>query len=394
MQAMTNVKQWMRDATHAHRRLRGLGPPVVATFTPRAQVPGAAQQEATVVAITRRTPDAVTLRLRTGPLSFRAGQFVTLAVSVLGRVHRRNYSVSCAGGATSEIDITVKRVTGGVVSTALSAHARVGDRFGFEGPHGSFVCPPGHLGPLVLVGAGSGITPLYSILLSELSRPRDVALLYGNRSAEATIFREELTALTRAHASLRVLHAREDVATDLAPQESATERTFAGRMGASVIARMLDSVPFAAASDALFFLCGPEPVRTSAREVLEARGVSTSRIHEERYTTPTLLPASAGAVLLPPQQVTFHQQGGPTKGRSVSLTLLPGETLLAAATRGGLAAPFSCAMGGCGECRMRLVSGDVVMEEPNCLLPAERARGEILGCVARPREACVVEVRT
>ncbi len=381
MQAMGNVKQWLRDVEHVRRRLRGVAPPpVTPTVRVRGRASSAAHRYATVVGIERRTPDAVTLRLRTGPISFRAGQFVTLEVAVLGRVHRRNYSVSCAAGPCSEIDITVKRVPGGAVSTYLCAHAKVGDRFAVVGPHGAFVVPPGHVAPLVLVGAGSGVTPLYSILLSELGAKREIALLYGNRSAEATIFRDELAALSHAHPSLHVLHAREDASGDAAP-----ERTFAGRMDAAVLARMLDAVPFAAAPDALFFLCGPEPVRAAARLVIAARGVPASSVLEERYTTEGVLAAH-----LPAQPVTFKTAGG----RSVSLTLLVGETLLAGATRSGIAAPFSCAMGGCGECRMRLVSGDVTMEEPNCLLPSERARGEILGCVARAREACVVEVRT
>ncbi len=343
------------------------------------------------MAIIRRTPDAVTLRLSTGPISFRAGQFVTLTVPVLGRVHRRNYSVSCAEGAGSDVEITVKRVPGGVVSTYLCAHAKVGDRFAVEGPHGSFVRPVGHVGSLVLVGAGSGVTPLYSILLSASASGPEIALLYGNRSAEATIFRDELAALSAHQQRLHVLHAREDLAADVAPPAGERTWMFAGRMDAPVLARMLDAVPFVSAPTTLFFVCGPEPVRTSAREVLAARGIPASRILEERYNAQgDPRRGESAATETPPQAVTFKATGG----RTVSLTLLPGETLLAGATRAGLAAPFSCAMGGCGECRMRLCSGEVAMEEPNCLLPDERARGEILGCVARPREACVVEVRT
>lgn len=380
MQTMGHVTQWLRDAVHMGRRLRGVAPsPVVYTRTSAPVRPKTGERDATVVAITRLTPDAVTLRLRTGPITFRAGQFVTLSVPVLGRVHRRNYSISCAppDGEGTEIDLTVKRVPGGVVSTYLFAHAKVGDRFGVTGPHGSFVRPPEHDAPLVLIGAGSGVTPLYSILRSELGRTRDIALLYGNRSAEATIFRAELAALARAHASLRVLHAHEE------PSPGDTE-VFTGRMDAELIARMLDAVPFAAAENALFFLCGPEPVRAAARRVCAERGIPAARILEERYTQSDTPSASDTA-----QPVTFR-----IGGRTVALTLHPSETLLAGATRAGIAAPFSCAMGGCGDCRMRLVSGEVTMEEPNCLLPTERARGEILGCVARPREACVVEVRT
>jgi ferredoxin-NADP reductase len=352
----------------------------VKTFVVRSRASSGAR-EARVVAITRATADAVTLRLSVGPLTFRAGQFVTLSVPILGRVQRRNYSVSCAEGTASEVNITVKRVPGGAVSTFLTCHAKVGDTFGVLGPHGSFVRPQGHRGPVVLIGAGSGVTPLYSLLLTVLSgsAPADVALLYGNKSRESTIFADELDALEKAHPHLSVLHAREEMG-----KGPSAARVFAGRMDADVLARMLDSLPLVGQPDVQFFLCGPEPVRRTARELLLGRGVPAARVHEERYTSDE---ASAST---PPQSVVFQT----TSGKRVTLALLEGETLLAGAMRAGLSAPFSCTMGGCGDCRMRLILGDVVMEEPNCLLPAERARGEILGCVARAREACVVEVRT
>jgi ferredoxin-NADP reductase len=342
-------------------------------YTARAPLAREADRRATITAITRATADAVTIRLRTGSIAFRAGQFVTLAVPILGRVHRRNYSVSSAEAEADQIDITVKRVPGGLVSTYLSAHAKVGDRFEVKGPHGSFVRPRAHVGPLVLIGAGSGVTPLYSILQSELARTSSIALLYGNRSAEATIFRDELAALEKSHESLRVLHALEQGTAQ-----------FSGRMDGDMITRMLDAVPFASDPDALFFLCGPAPVREAARGVCLTRGIAPSRIHEERYTT-----SDAAASERAAHPVTFKTSRG-----VVSLTLAPGQTLLDGATQAGIAAPFSCAMGGCGDCRMKLVSGEVDMEEPNCLLPSERERGEVLACVARARGECTLEVRT
>jgi ferredoxin len=147
---------------------------------------------------------------------------------------------------------------------------------------------------------------------------------------------------------------------------------------------MLDAVPFASEPDAVFFVCGPAKVREAARSVLFARGISAARLHEERYTT-----SDANASDRAAHPATFRTSRG-----AVSLTLAPGETLLDGATRAGIAAPFSCAMGGCGDCRMKLISGDVEMEEPNCLLPSERERGEVLACVARARGECTLEVRT
>ncbi|TNF30339.1 MAG: 2Fe-2S iron-sulfur cluster binding domain-containing protein, partial [Deltaproteobacteria bacterium] len=79
-------------------------------------------------------------------------------------------------------------------------------------------------------------------------------------------------------------------------------------------------------------------------------------------------------------------------GREHALTVAAGQTLLEAGVAGGAALPFSCAMGGCAACRVKLVAGEVAMDEPNCLTPAEADAGYVLTCVARPLTPVTVEV--
>jgi ferredoxin len=107
------------------------------------------------------------------------------------------------------------------------------------------------------------------------------------------------------------------------------------------------------------------------------RGLATGRLHEERFGAPEARTEARGAET--PQPMTLRRGQA-----SRTLVVQAGQTLLDAAVAGGEPMPFSCAMGGCGACKMLCVDGEVAMEEPNCLSPAERAEGYVLTCVGRP----------
>jgi ring-1,2-phenylacetyl-CoA epoxidase subunit PaaE len=129
-----------------------------------------------------------------------------------------------------------------------------------------------------------------------------------------------------------------------------------------------------------YFLCGPTPMMIAAHEALRARGIAPSRIAEERFTRPE---AREGAKGSDRTELVIISKGGEDRGIQVE----PGQTILEAALGAGIEMPFSCAMGGCGACRVRLTDGEVQMEEPNCLSRAEREQGYVLICVGRPRGA-------
>jgi ferredoxin len=120
----------------------------------------------------------------------------------------------------------------------------------------------------------------------------------------------------------------------------------------------------------------------AARACLEGRGVPPARIREERFVS-----AHAAAAPSGPQTVSVRLQG-----REERVVVPPGGTVLEAALEARVAMPFSCTVGGCGACRVRLVDGDLAMDEPNCLSPGERERGYVLACVSRPSGPCTVEV--
>jgi ferredoxin len=122
----------------------------------------------------------------------------------------------------------------------------------------------------------------------------------------------------------------------------------------------------------------------AARALLAGRGVPHASIHEERFVS-----AHAPKSIAPPaaHTVTVRSRAG-----SRRLVVAPGRTVLEAAFDARVDMPFSCTVGGCGACRVRLVDGDVAMDEPNCLTPEERASGYVLACMSRPGGPCTLEV--
>jgi ring-1,2-phenylacetyl-CoA epoxidase subunit PaaE len=329
----------------------------------------------------RETADATTFVLEDpsgAALSFHPGQFVTVIVTVEGEQHRRAYSISSALSELPRFAITVKRVRGGVVSNHLNDRVREGDTLEILGPSGAFCLGETSADRLYLFAGGSGITPVYAILRDVLAnddRAR-VTLVYANRSKDAVIFREAIDELVRANperlALLSVLEQSDEYAQ------------LTGRLDAENCAAVCEvlEVP----TDARCFLCGPEPMMDAVRATLLARGVDRANIHEERFSSPQRRthesPASRGGHSL---EIRYGKS-------SKKLTTRPDQTILEAGLEAGIDMPFSCTMGGCGACKLSLVSGTVDVVEPNCLLESEREAGAILACVGCTTSDVVVEV--
>jgi ferredoxin-NADP reductase len=368
------------------------GPALVPRRAPadyRDALPGAshvplAARTLVVTALERETKDAVTVVLadRSGaPFVFEAGQFLTIELGVGGATLRRAYSISSAP-FEGRVAVTVKRVMGGVVSTYVNEHLRVGDEVRVLGPSGTFVLGPRHARgrELVLVAGGSGITPIFSIVRAVLVAEPDarVTLFYANRREEDVIFARALTELAERHAGrLTVDHVLEE------PPPG-----WRGGRGRLDRATFLDRLRARGVSDAPhveWMLCGPEGMRAEVRAALEGLAVAPGRIREESYVTPRAKEAARPAS---PQRVHLR-----VKGREHEVLVPPDRTVLEAAGEAGVPVPFSCAMGGCGACKLVLVDGDYGMDEPNCLSPEERAAGYVLTCVGHAHGPCTLADR-
>lgn len=385
--ATVRITRWAQglraDASAVLDALRGRHAPPTITRKARRPAP-AAPRGATAIAralviaeVRRETADAVTLVLTdpTGaPIGFRPGQFFTLLIELDGELVRRAYSACSSYLDPTRVAITVKRVAGGRVSNHLNDRAAVGDPIRVLGPSGDFgTAPdPAQARHVVLIGGGSGITPLMAIARGVLAvEPASkVTLLYGNRRAADIILASALDALVAAHPALTVRHVLEE------PDPCAV-RT--GRLDEATVASLAAELGLDATAE--YFVCGPEPMMAAAKAALIARSIPATRIHEERFASVRATPVRG------PQLATIRIAG---KAREV--TVPTGGSLLDAGLDAGLAMPFSCAMGGCGACAVELVSGAVDLDEPNCLGADERARGTILACVARPLGPCVIAV--
>jgi ferredoxin-NADP reductase/predicted pyridoxine 5'-phosphate oxidase superfamily flavin-nucleotide-binding protein len=330
-------------------------------------------REVRIAEVRRETPGAVTLVLedveRTGSFDFRPGQFFTLVADVDGRPVRRAYSASSAPGAP-RLEVTVKRVEGGRFSTHVHRNLRAGDRLSVRGPSGSFRADPTAAHEVVLVAAGSGVTPMMSIIRSLLATPGAgrIALLLSNRGDEEVIFADELLRLAGENPErLSVTH----VLT--------RER---GRLDAAGVRGWLTGLR--PSEDARYYLCGPEALMDLVQGVLAELGVPDDRVHHERYTSG----ADTTSTTTAPQEMAV-EDGAHEVGSAV---VEPGQTLLDAGLASGLPMPYSCTVGNCGDCMVRLRGGEVAMNGPNCLTPTQKADGYVLTCVGFPLSKVTLDI--
>lgn len=332
-------------------------------------------REVRIAEVRRETPSAVTLVLEDcgrepGPFGFRPGQFFTLVADIEGRAVRRAYSASSVPGS-ARLEVTVKHIEGGRFSAHVHRSLRAGDRIAVRGPSGHFHAEPEPPEEIVLVAAGSGVTPIMSMIRTRLrdrsARDR-MTLLYSSSSVEEVIYGEELARLAKEHPDrLSVTHvlSRRD-----------------GRLDADRVRRWVTGAP--PARGAHYYVCGPAPLTALVREVLAGLGVPDGQVHHERYAGGTETGAGTGV----PQRMTVERDGEPVGTAVVE----PGQTLLDAGLAAGLPMPYSCTVGNCGDCMVRLRGGEVAQSEPNCLTERQKADGYVLACGGCPLSEVTLDI--
>ncbi|APE35129.1 hypothetical protein BOX37_15565 [Nocardia mangyaensis] len=321
--------------------------------------------------VVQETTDAVSLTLHavTGPtdsLDYRPGQFLTLRVPHPDGPLTRCYSLSSAPDSTACPTITVKRVHGGRASQWICDNAVPGTIFDTLAPAGTFV-PQDWSAPFLLVAAGSGITPIMSILRTALAAHENpITVAYANRDAESVIFTRELDLLARHHRDrLTVTHWLE---SESGRPTEATLRTW-----------------LAAAPNSHAYLCGPAPFMTSTRNALVANGFDASHIYAEVFTSlttdafgPAPVPEVGGSAATSTATVELDDE--------VHTITWPEDTvLLEVLLAQGLNAPYVCREGTCGGCAYTLRRGEVHLRENHTLDQHDLARGTRLACQSEPR---------
>jgi len=347
---------------------------------------GLSGRELTIVARSAAGEGAVTLLLRdpTGAkIRFTPGQFFSVLVEIDGAPLRRAYSAASSALLEDSLELTIKEVEGGRVSGFLNRSVQPGDRLRLLGPSGSFTVRPrpGAARRLLLIAGGSGITPMMSILRTILAveTGTEIALIYGNRDEGSILYRAALAGLEVEFEGRLTVR----LALEQAPEGWPGA---VGRLVGEVLAPELMGLPWPVMSASGCYLCGPEPMLRAARAALVGLGVEEGAIHEERFTRPEQR-GEAPARVSVATSVTLRRGG-----EELRVIAPAGKTLLEAGLAAGVAMPFSCGLGGCGACKVRVIEGEVAMEEPNCLSAEERAAGLVLACVAAPLRPCTIEV--
>lgn len=284
-----------------------------------------------------------------GPqFAFQAGQHLTIEHRVDGIELRRNYSI-CASATSGELAIAIRRIEGGLFSTHAVDALQAGDVLDVGTPTGSFGAP---LDPVarrnyVAIAAGSGITPILSILRTTLDvEPQSrFTLVYGNRTADTTMFAAELDELETRHADrLRIVHIRS--------AEAGLPASLRGRIDTTMVRRLL-AKDFTSVDH--WYLCGPGDLVTTLRDGLRSAEVLSERIHLELFGATSPPP--------PPEDFTSSAVTITLSGVDNHVQLAGGETILEAALKNNIAAPYACLGGACGTCKAKLTKGAVSMEQ-------------------------------
>ncbi len=326
------------------------------------------------VAVTFEVPDELADRY-----AFRPGQALTVRRPADVADERRTYSICAPVGEPPRIG--VREVPGGLVSSWLVRDLKPGDEVDVAPPSGTFTPDLDAAGRHVLIAAGSGITPVLSIAASLLQRPdAQVSVLYGNRRADTVMFAEDLADLKDAYPSrMELVH--------VLSREAREVELFSGRLDAAKLRTLLPLLIDVADVDH-WWLCGPFGMVTDATEVLGEFGVAPGRIHRELFWVDEV----------PPEIVREERRpAGPSSevtvildGRSTTVTVADGDTVLEGAQRSRPDLPFACKGGVCGTCRARLVEGEVRMRRNFALEPAELAAGFVLTCQSTPTTPKVI----
>lgn len=327
-------------------------------------------------------------------LAFRPGQYVTVTVEVAGRELSRCYTIASSPLQSGTITLTVKRQ--GPVSGWLHDRLEVGGRLRVSGPLGVFSTEEHPAAAHLLLSAGSGITPVMSMLrtLAGAGSPADVVFVHSARTPGDIIFRRELEDLAAALPWLRVA-----VVCD-GDSEEEVWRGPRGRLTRELLARL---VPDATAREV--FTCGPGPYMESVRALLGELGCAPQRCHEESFVLDTggAVVTGTGPTGVTAPSTTAAEPGGagaddPAVAHTVTLTrsgrevtCAPGQTILAAAAQAGLSLPSSCAEGVCGTCKSQLLTGSVDMRHGGGIRPREIAADKVLLCCSTPLEDCTIE---
>ncbi|MBY5992883.1 hybrid-cluster NAD(P)-dependent oxidoreductase [Ferrimonas balearica] len=290
-------------------------------------------------------------------VDFIPGQFLTLLVPIGEQTSARAYSLSSVPGEP-RLQLTIKRVPGGRVSNHLLDALRPGDALEAMAPAGAFHRDTAGEGAWLLLSAGCGITPVFSMLKERLAREpdADIAFVHSARSEADKLFPAELEALAAAHPNLKLHWV---IGDDPRPE------LLEGRLDAAQLAAR---VPDLAGRTAM--ICGPQGYMDAVKGMLSDKGVAADRIHSEAFLAPEVAEAPAAD----------SAQGHSLAVDGIELPILPGQTVLESLEKGGLPIFAACRTGVCGSCKCKGEKDKLESSSVMGLTPKEIEQGYFLAC--------------
>ncbi len=350
-----------------------------------------------VVRIFDETPNVRTLRLADlagGSVPFRhlPGQFITFTVQPNDQLVKRSYTIASSPTRRDFLEVTVKREERGTVSGFLH-NVHEGDTLQTTGPSGSFTFLGDAANSIVLISGGVGITPMMSVVryLTDRSWPGDMFFIFGCRGEQDVIYREELEYLQRRYPNLHLTITAMEVASADWPYAK----------GAITKDLLIAAVPHIRTRR--IHLCGPKPMMDALKPMLADLGVPTEQIKSEIFIgkeRPAAEPAGAPAMDANPlANGVPAQEGAAATGTAVATfarskrtaLLAPDKTVLEASEAVGVNIDYSCRVGTCGVCKVKLLAGAVTMEIQDALDIGDKQNNIILACQAKSTSDVTVD---
>ena len=356
--------------------------PVTANWRGRLRVGG----------IIKQTPSVKTFRLLPSsdypflPFTFKPGQFLNVAFCIGGARMNRSYSISSSPNVREYVDLTVRREPRGAISRHIVDLLKVGDLIETGGPVGKFTFNGTESDSIVLISGGVGITPMMSIsrYLTELSWPGEIFFIYVCRTPEDFIFAEEI-------ASIQLLNPHLHVAVTL----TRAEADWKGARGRITKEWLLKTVPDLASRRT--HLCGPPSMMDSVKTIFAELGIAPDHLKTEAFGAVKPVPSASGATKptgpATGPLVTFSKNN---KSAKTHLDLQTGDSppiqsILELSEELSIGIEFSCRVGTCGLCKVKMTSGEVDQEVQDALDDDDKANGMILACQAKPKSDVTVE---
>ena len=342
-----------------------------------------------VARIFQETPQVKTLRLVDPaggklPFTYLPGQFLTFTVSPNGKPVKRSYTIASSPTHRDFCEVTVRHENQGLVSGYLHERVHEGELLQVTAPSGKFTFAGQDANSIVLIGGGVGVTPMMSVIryLTDRSWHGDAYLVYGCKNDTDVIYREELEYLSKRYANLHVTLVVENVLTTSWPH-------LTGRITKDLLT---NAVPDIASRH--IHLCGPKPMMEAVKTMLADLGVPANQVETEVFIGKekpqqpealiSPLDTAPAEAVVPRTTMTF--------ARSHKTASVPSSmTVLEAAEETGVDIDYSCRVGTCGICKVKLLSGDVTMEVDDALEPSDKAQNIILACQAKPKGDVTVD---